>query len=75
MSGLRPAPRGQVQIGVSFMLGADGTLDVSATDLGTGQKQEIRVRLVGGVSEEEIGAMQARQQTMMSPSNMAPPAS
>ena len=75
LSGLRPAPRGQVQIGVSFMLGADGTLDVSATDLGTGQKQEIRVRLVGGVSEEEIGAMQARQQAMMSPSNMAPPAS
>ena len=72
LSGLRPAPRGQVQIGVSFVLGADGTLDVRATDLATGHQQEIRIRLVGGVSEDEIRAMQARQQALVQAPQIAP---
>jgi molecular chaperone DnaK len=65
LSGLRPAARGVVKIGVTFELTADGTLNVRAKDLGTGHEQSTRVQLVGGLSEDEIRAMQARQQQML----------
>ncbi len=61
LSGIRPAPRGQIQIGVTFEIAADGTLAVRAKDLETGKEQTVRINLVGGVPEEEIRAMQRRQ--------------
>jgi molecular chaperone DnaK len=67
LSGLRRARRGEVKVSVSFVLGADGTLEVLATDMATGIKQEVRIRLVGGASDAEIEAMRNRQQAMMSP--------
>lgn len=68
LMGLRPGPRGQVQIGVSFSLSADGTLSVRATDLATGQAQSTQVELVGALSEQEIAAMHARQNAQFPPS-------
>ena len=52
--GIPPAPRGIPQIEVSFEVDADGILNVSARDLGTGKKQAIQVETSGGLNEEEI---------------------
>jgi molecular chaperone DnaK len=49
-----PAPRGVPQIEVSFDIDSDGVVSVSATDLGTGRKQEIRVSASSGLSESEV---------------------
>ncbi len=65
LTGLRPAARGAVQIGVTFLLDADGTLGVKAQDLDTGREQSIRVQLVGGIADEEIAQMAERQARMM----------
>ncbi|MDQ3037713.1 MAG: Hsp70 family protein, partial [Myxococcota bacterium] len=65
LSGLRQALRGAVKIGVTFVMDADGTLGVKATDLETGREQTIRVQLVGAMSDAEIETMAARQQQMM----------
>jgi molecular chaperone DnaK len=65
LTGLRPASRGQVQIGVTFMISADGILGVRARDLATGNEQTVHIKLVGGVPEEEIRRMQARQAEML----------
>ncbi len=61
MTGLRDAARGAVRIEVTFILDASGTLDVRAVDVDTGAVQSTRIDLLGGVSEDEIAAMQARQ--------------
>ena len=47
LSGLRPAPRGRVQIEVTFVLDTDGILNVHARDLQTGRATSVRVRLEG----------------------------
>ena len=52
--GIPPAPRGVPQIEVSFDIDADGILNVSAKDLGTGRKQEIRVTASGGLPKGEV---------------------
>ena len=59
--GLRKARRGEVKIEVTFMLDANGTLDVRARDTGTGAAQTIRISLIGGFDPEEIAALRARQ--------------
>ncbi|MCC6872830.1 MAG: Hsp70 family protein [Sandaracinaceae bacterium] len=59
--GLRSAPRGEVKIGVTFVIDADGTLGVRAKDLETGREQTTRIALLGGVSEGEIARMAERQ--------------
>ena len=61
LTGLRDAPRGGVRIEVTFILDASGTLDVRAVDVETGVQQATRINLLGGVSEDEIRSMQARQ--------------
>jgi len=55
--GLPPAPRGVPQIEVSFDIDANGLVNVSAKDLGTGKIQTIRITPSGGLSEEEIKRM------------------
>ena len=52
--GIPPAPRGVPQIEVSFEIDADGVVNVSAKDLGTGRSQAIRVTASSGLTEEEI---------------------
>lgn len=60
LSGIRLANRGAVKIGVTFVMDADGTLGVKARDLDTGREQMIRIRLVGGIAEDEIARMAQR---------------
>ncbi|MBW2460842.1 MAG: Hsp70 family protein [Deltaproteobacteria bacterium] len=62
LSGLPAGARGKVSIQVTFMLDADGTLDVNATDEATGQLQKIRINLVGGYDDEELRGMRERQE-------------
>jgi len=57
--GLPPAPRGVPQIEVSFDLDADGILNVSGKDKGTGKEQTIVIKSSGGLSDEDIEKMVA----------------
>jgi molecular chaperone DnaK len=54
LDGLPLAPRGVPQIEVTFDLDADGILQVSAKDLGTGKEQKVRIEQSAGLSKEEI---------------------
>jgi molecular chaperone DnaK len=54
-----PAPRGVPQIDVTFDIDSDGVVSVSATDLGTGRKQAIRVSASSGLSESEVSRLLA----------------
>ncbi|HGE71340.1 TPA: molecular chaperone DnaK [Candidatus Poribacteria bacterium] len=55
--GIPPAPRGAPRIEVTFDIDANGILNVSAKDLGTGKEQKIRVESSGKLSDEEISKM------------------
>ncbi len=57
LDGLPPAPRGVPQIEVSFDIDANGILNVSALDKGTGKNQKIRIEASTGLSKEEIEKM------------------
>ena len=59
LDGIPPAPRGVPQIEVSFDLDANGMLNVSAKDKGTGKEQTIRIEASTGLSKEEIEKMKA----------------
>jgi molecular chaperone DnaK len=59
--GLRKARRGEVSIAVTFMIDADGTLNVKAIDRSTGQGQAIRVDLVGAIEDHDLERMRSRQ--------------
>jgi molecular chaperone DnaK len=55
--GLPPAPRGMPQIEVGFDIDANGIVQVSAKDKGTGKEQQIRIQASGGLSDSEIDKM------------------
>jgi len=55
--GIAPAPRGIPQIEVTFDIDANGIVNVSAKDKGTGKEQKIQIQASGGLSEEEIQKM------------------
>jgi molecular chaperone DnaK len=57
LTGLPPAPRGVPQIEVTFDIDADGILNVTAKDLGTGKEQKIEIKAGSGLSEDEIKSM------------------
>ncbi|PSR00770.1 MAG: molecular chaperone DnaK, partial [Bacteroidetes bacterium SW_11_45_7] len=57
LEGIPPAPRGTPQIEVTFDLDANGILNVSAKDKGTGKEQSIRIEASTGLSQEEIDKM------------------
>jgi len=57
LTGIPPAPRGIPQIEVTFDIDANGILNVSAKDLGTGKEQRIEIKAGSGLSEEEIKRM------------------
>jgi molecular chaperone DnaK len=65
LDGLRPAARGKVQIAVRFMIDADGTLQVRAQDVGTGQQQQIAIKLIGELPEEEIEELTKRHEAKL----------
>jgi len=54
---LPPAPRGVPQIEVAFDIDANGILNVSAKDLGTGKQQSIEIKSSSGLSDEEVEKM------------------
>jgi len=55
--GLPPAPRGVPQVEVTFDIDANGIVNVSAKDKGTGKEQQIRIQASGGLSEVDIQKM------------------
>ena len=57
LEGIAPAPRGLPQIEVTFDIDANGIVNVSAKDKGTGKEQKITIQASGGLSEEEINKM------------------
>jgi len=59
LDGIPPAPRGVPQVEVSFDMDANGMLNVSAKDKGTGKEQNIRIEASTGLSKEEIEQMKA----------------
>jgi molecular chaperone DnaK len=54
LTGIPPAPRGMPQIEVSFDIDANGIVNVSAKDLGTGRQQSIQITASSGLSEADI---------------------
>src|SRR5690606_10417195 len=58
LEGIPPAPRGMPQIEVKFDIDANGILNVSAKDLGTGKESTVRIEQSSGLNEEEIKKMQ-----------------
>jgi molecular chaperone DnaK len=57
LMGIPPAPRGVPQIEVTFDIDANGIVNVSAKDKGTGKEQQIRIQASGGLSEADIDRM------------------
>ena len=55
--GIAPAARGVPQIEVTFDIDANGIVNVSAKDKGTGKEQKIQIQASGGLSDEEISQM------------------
>ena len=59
LTDMPPAPRGLPQIEVAFDIDANGILNVSAKDLGTGKEQSIKIQSSSGLSKDDIEKMQA----------------
>ena len=59
LDGIPPAPRGVPQIEVTFDIDANGIINVSAKDKGTGKEHNIRIEASSGLSDEEIQKMKA----------------
>ena len=57
LDGIPPAPRGVPQVEVTFDIDANGILNVSAKDKGTGKEQNIRIEASSGLTDEEINKM------------------
>ncbi|MEA1935555.1 MAG: molecular chaperone DnaK [Thermodesulfobacteriota bacterium] len=61
--GIPPAPRGMPQIDVAFDIDANGIVNVSAKDMGTGKEQSIKITSSSGLSEEEINNLVKEAET------------
>jgi molecular chaperone DnaK len=61
--GIPPAPRGLPQVEVTFDIDANGIINVSAKDLGTGNQQQIRIEGGSGLSEDEVERMMREAET------------
>jgi molecular chaperone DnaK len=57
LTGIPPAPRGMPQVEVTFDIDANGILNVSAKDLGTGKEQKIEIKGGSGLDESEVEQM------------------
>ena len=65
LTGLRRAPKGQVEIEVQFEINSDGIVSVSAKDLETGQQQSIQVTASSGLTKDEVGQMMEQAKEFM----------
>jgi molecular chaperone DnaK len=65
LTGLRRAPKGQVEIEVTFEINSDGIVSVQAKDLETGQAQSIQVTATSGLTQDEIKNMMSSAQDYM----------
>jgi len=65
LDGLREAPRGEVQVEVSFAISADGIVSVAARDIETNRAQKITVTASSGLTEDEVKAMAAENQEVL----------
>ena len=63
LDGIPPAPRGLPQIEVTFDIDANGILNVSAKDKGTGREQKITITASSGLSKDEIEKMKREAET------------
>jgi len=63
LDGIAPAPRGVPQVEVTFNIDANGIVNVTAKDKGTGKEQHITIQNSGNLSEDEIKRMQAEAET------------
>ncbi len=63
LDGILPAPRGVPQIEVTFDIDANGILNVSARDKGTGREQKITIMAGSGLSKEEVEKMKQEAET------------
>lgn len=54
LTGLREAPRGEVEVAVTFAIDADGLVSVSAKDVETGKQQSIVVEATSGLTDDEV---------------------
>ena len=63
LTGIPPAPRGIPQVEVAFDIDANGILNVSAKDLGTGKEQKIEIKSGSGLADDEIKKMVADAET------------
>jgi len=59
LDGILPAPRGMPQVEVTFDIDANGILNVSAADKGTGKEQKITIQAASGLSDDEVEKMRA----------------
>jgi len=57
LTGIPPAPRGVPQVEVGFDIDANGILNVSAKDLGTGKEQKIEIKAGSGLADQEVDRM------------------
>ncbi len=71
LDGIPPAPRGVPQIEVTFDIDANGILNVSAKDKGTGKEQKIRIESSSGLSKEEIDRMKREAEANSEADNKA----
>jgi molecular chaperone DnaK len=71
--GIPPAPRGVPQIEVTFDIDANGIVNVSAKDKGTGKEHQIRIQASGGLSDDEIEKMVKDAEAMPRPTRSAAP--
>jgi molecular chaperone DnaK len=71
LDGLRPAPRGEVKVEVTFEINTDGICQVRAKDLETQHEQKARIKVVGAASEEEMKHLIKKQADMPAPLDRA----
>jgi molecular chaperone DnaK len=65
LSGLRKAPKGEVEVDVTFEISADGIVGVAAQDMETGTEQHITVTATSGLTEAEIERMTTENQEFL----------
>jgi molecular chaperone DnaK len=69
--GIPPAPRGVPQIEVTFDIDANGIVNVSAKDKGTGKEHQIRIQASGGLSDDDIERWSRKPRPMPRPTRSA----
>jgi len=72
LTGIRPGPRGSVQIDVSFQISPDGIVAVAAKDLDTGRAQQIEIKHRHSLPEQELARMVESHRAQLASEGLAP---